>query len=95
MELLHALRHICLICTKVTSKNKENFMDIFDEFWRGYFTRKPNQMEKKTAIDAVMKAFMLDTTIDPAMRKELVSELIPEVLGNGAGILFWAGTKYF
>ena len=70
---------------------KSNFMDIFEDFLEGYYRGKLTGESRETALKAVRKAFLLDTTFDPAMRKELTSELVPEVLANGAGIAFWAG----
>lgn len=73
------------------SVNKSNFMDMFDEYWRGYNRASLNNKSRQTAMNAVRKAFLLDNSFDSAMRKELAEELIPEVLANGAGIAFWVG----
>ena len=70
---------------------KSNFMEIFEDYWEGYYRKQLTDETRDTAIKAVRKAFLLDTRFDSAMRKELAQELVPEVIANGAGIAFWAG----
>ena len=68
-------------------------MKLFDDYWAGYYGSVPSGQARESAINSVRKAFLLDSTLDSRIKKDLATDLIPEVIGVGAGFGIWAGQR--